>query len=60
MKRLTKDEEALLRSVCKKHAVDPDHLRTLLIIEREYSYKSTSRSNACRNELLKNIEVWTK
>jgi hypothetical protein len=60
MKRLGKDEEDLLRDVCKKHEVDPDHLRTLLIIEREFSYKSTSRSNACRNELMKNIEVWTR
>jgi hypothetical protein len=60
MKRLSKDEEALLRDVCKKHKVDPDHLRTLLIIEREFSYKSTSRSNACRNELMKNIEIWTR
>lgn len=60
MKRLSKEEESLLRNVCKKHGVDTDHLRVLMLIERDYSYKSSSRSTACRNELLKNIEVWTR
>jgi hypothetical protein len=60
MKRLSKDEDTLLKKVCTKHNVDSNHLRTLLIIEREYSYKSSSRNTTCRNELLKNIEIWTR
>lgn len=60
MQRLTKEETTLLRNVCQKNEVDSNHLRILLMIEREYSFKSTSRSQACRNEILKNIEVWTK
>ena len=60
MQKLSKEEETLLNNVCKKHEVNPKHLRVLVLTEKEYSYKSSSRSQACRNELLKNIQVWTK
>lgn len=60
MQKLNKEEETLLQNVCKNNNIDSKHLRVLLMIEREYSFKSTSRSQACRNEILKNIEVWTK
>jgi hypothetical protein len=60
MNQLNRDEEALLKKICDKYNVNPDHLRILLLTEKEYSQKSSSQSNACRGELMKNIELWAK
>ncbi|WNR45125.1 DNA modification system-associated small protein [Paenibacillus roseipurpureus] len=60
MNRLGFDEEELLLELCDKYKVNPDHLRILIYLKKEYSYKSASKKNELRNEIEKHIELWSR
>lgn len=57
---LGNEEELLLEQLCEKHNVNPDHLRILIHIKRENSYKTSAKKNELRNEIEKHIELWAR
>ena len=58
MIKLGKDELQILQSLCEKNNVDPEYFHVLIDIKREYSYKSSARSNELRKEMEKHIHFW--
>lgn len=50
-----KDEEALLNEVCTKYNIDPDTLKQLFRIEKEFADRNLSRRVGINNRLSEQI-----
>lgn len=58
MTKLGSEEIKILNKLCKESNVDPEFFHVLIQTKREFSYKSSARSNELRKELEKHINFW--
>jgi hypothetical protein len=60
MNRIGAEEEQILKQLCNQHGVNPEYLNILILIKKEYSYKSSAKKNDLRNEIEKHIQLWAQ
>lgn len=57
---IIQDEDNLLVEICNKHGVDPNYLRKLFMIEKEYADKNMSKRKGIYNRITEYIEAWVE
>ena len=60
MNALGEEESKILQELCAKHNVNPDYLRVLILTKKEFSYKSSAKTNELRNEISKLVQLWAR
>lgn len=52
------DEDDLLIEICNKHGVNPQHLRELFIIEKEYADKNMVKRKGIFDRISESVDTW--
>ncbi|MFB9324400.1 DNA modification system-associated small protein [Paenibacillus aurantiacus] len=60
MTTIIQDEDDLLVEICNKHGVDPQYLRELFMIEKEYADKNMARRRGIYERITECIETWVE
>lgn len=60
MTTIIQDEDDLLVEICNKHGLDPQYLRELFMIEKEYADKNMARRKGIYERIMEYIETWVE
>lgn len=57
---ILQDEDDLLVEICKKHGVDPQYLRELFKIEKEFADKNMAKRKGIFERISDYVEEWVE
>ncbi|MGG1639110.1 DNA modification system-associated small protein [Paenibacillus sp. NRS-1760] len=60
MTDILQDEDDLLVEICKKHGVDPQYLRELFKIEKEFADKNMAKRKGIFERISDYVEEWVE
>ncbi|MBY3618582.1 hypothetical protein HGO21_03370 [Acinetobacter sp. CUI P1] len=60
MSDIIQDEDDLLVEICRKYGVNPQYLRELFIIEKEYADKNMTKRKGIFDRISESIDTWVE